>query len=54
MLDDATQDILTHYPTCERFIDQGRDKGNVLIHWYELYLYYVDNDSVILSSYYEH
>ena len=34
MLDDATQDLLAHYPTCERFIDQGlREKGTVLIHW---------------------
>jgi hypothetical protein len=38
MLDDVTQDLLAHYPTCERFIDQGlREKGAVLIvHWYSI------------------
>ena len=33
MLDDATQDVLAHYPKCEKFINEGREKGSVLIHW---------------------
>ena len=37
MLDDSTQNILAHYTECEKFIDQGRASGTVLVHWYILY-----------------
>ena len=33
LLDTPDQDFLIHYKACERFIDQGRAKGKVLVHW---------------------
>jgi len=33
MLDDLNEMLLTHYPKCERFIDEGRRNGIVLVHW---------------------
>ena len=33
MFDDLKENFLTHYPKCEGFIDEGREKGTVLVHW---------------------
>ena len=33
MFDDLDESISVHYPKCERFIDEGRTHGAVLVHW---------------------
>lgn len=33
MFDDFHEDIASHYPSCEQFIDEGRKEGTVLVHW---------------------
>ena len=33
LLDTPEQDFLSQYPIFEQFIDQGRAKGKVLVHW---------------------
>ena len=33
MYDDLDETLSTHYPKCERFIDEGRRNGVVLVHW---------------------
>ena len=33
MYDDLDETLSTHYPKCERFIDEGRRSGVVLVHW---------------------
>ena len=33
-IDDTDEDLLSHYPACEAFIDQARSSGGtVLVHW---------------------
>ena len=34
MFDDLQQDLLSKFPQCQDFIERGREKGTVLIHWY--------------------
>ena len=54
MLDDATQDLLARYSECERFIDEGREKGTVLIHWYVVIANTIDHillDYVVYMTY---
>ena len=33
MYDDEEDQIMQHYMDCEVFIDEGRKKGTVLVHW---------------------
>ena len=33
MFDDDNDRIMDHYSQCEVFINEGRSKGTVLVHW---------------------
>lgn len=35
-------DLSLHFPTCQKFIDTGRKKGGVLVHWYDINILSLD------------